>query len=64
MLDLSYQNLIYAKVEDMNEILGQISQHLISLCQDMSGRQLQHQKMRRLVDGNGAIKISEMLCKL
>ena len=52
------------KVEDMNEILGQISQHLISLCQDMSGRQLQHQKMRQLVDGNGAIKIAEKLCKL
>ena len=52
------------KVEDMNEILGQISNHLTFLSKDISVRQLQHQKMRRLVDGNGAIKIAEKLCKL
>lgn len=57
--DIRVQN-----VEDIQEILGQISNHLISLCQDMRGRQLQHQKMRRLVDGNGAIKIAKALCNL
>ena len=52
------------KYEDMDFILHQISNHLISLCEDSSKAHLQHNKMRRLIDGNGAIKIAEELCKL
>lgn len=52
------------KIEDMNEILCRISEHLISLLNNSSKRFGQHQKMRQLVDGNGAIKIAEELCKL
>ena len=52
------------KNEDMYFILHQISNHLISLCEDSSKAHLQHNKMRRLIDGNGAIKIAEELCKL
>lgn len=52
------------KNEDMYFILHKISNHLISLCEDSSKAHLQHNKMRRLIDGNGAIKIAEELCKL
>ena len=52
------------KKEDMGEILGRISEYLISLLDDASKRFDRHQKMRQLVDGNGAIKIAEELCKL
>lgn len=49
---------------EMNAILQRISDHLISLCEDSSKRHMQHQKMRQLVNGNGAIKIAEVLCRL
>ena len=49
---------------EMNTILQRISCHLISLCDDSSKRHMQHQKMRQSVDGNGAIKIAEVLCQL
>ena len=52
------------KNEDMYFILHKISNHLISLCEYSSKAHLQHNKMRRLIDGNGAIKIAEELCKL
>lgn len=52
------------KNEDMDFILHKISNHLISLSEDSSKAHLQHNNMRRLIDGNGAIKIVEELCKL
>lgn len=57
--DIRVQN-----VEDMDHILSQICNHLTSLSKDMSAHQIQHEKMRQLVDGNGAMKIAEELCNL
>lgn len=57
--DIRVQN-----VEDMDHILSQIYNHLTSLSKDMSAHQIQHEKMRQLVDGNGAMKIAEELCNL
>ena len=50
--------------EDMQLILTNIKNHLISLSQDFSKRMAQHKNMRELVDGCGAVKIAEALCKL
>lgn len=52
------------KKKDLDGILFRISEYLDSLLNDSSKRFGQHQKMRQLVDGNGAIKIAEELCKL
>lgn len=61
---LPYAGDIRIQTEEMNTILSKISDHLISLCEDSSKGQIQHQKMRQLVDGNGAIKIAKELCRL
>ena len=50
--------------KEINAILQRISDHLISLYEDSSKSQIQHHKMRQLINGNGAIKIAEVLCKL
>lgn len=50
--------------KEINAILQRISDHLISLYEDSSKSQIQHHKMRQLVNGNGAIKIAEVLCQL
>lgn len=49
--------------EEINTLLSRISDHLNSLYEDSSKRHIQHEKMRQLVNGNGAIKIAEELCK-
>ena len=50
--------------EDIHFILTNIKIHLISLSRDSSKRMAQHKIMRELVDGCGAVKIAERLCKL
>lgn len=45
-------------------ILTRIKKHMGFLSQNPSARIIQQQKMRCLVDGNGAIKIAEALCEL
>ena len=46
------------------EILSTIHTHLCDLSADSSKRQKQHELMRQLTDGNGALKIAKALCHL
>ena len=50
--------------EEMQVILTNIKEHLLSLSQDSSKRIAQYKLMSKLVDGCGAVKIAEALCKL
>lgn len=50
--------------ENTQLIFSNIKEHLVSLSKNTSKRTTQHQLMRQLVDGCGAVKIAEALCKL
>lgn len=51
-------------IEELESILAQISNLLINLQENMDNYAKQQKNMHCLVDGNGAIKIAEELCKL